>query len=112
MNIFNGLNKIITIQSPKFVPDDFGGQSIIWQDLLKTWASIEQINNLSPQIRSHNFTKNFYKFTMRSQHKVTHKMRIIIDEKIFKIEAVNPNKSSKAYIDVITYRRVKYDVRT
>ncbi|MDF3048283.1 MAG: Phage head-tail joining protein [Candidatus Midichloriaceae bacterium] len=112
MNLFNKLNKIVTVQSPKFIPDNFGGQKVIWQDFLKTWASVEQINNLSPQIRSHNFSKNFYKFIMRAQHKITHKMRIMLDEEAFNVEAVNPNKSSNSYIDVITYKKVKHDVRT
>lgn len=111
MSYFDKLNKIITVQIPNIVQDGVGGMEVMWRDYLRTWSLFEQINNLSPQIKSHNFSKNFYKFSVRAQHNITHKMRIIYDGRIFNIETVNQCKEHKAYLDIITYEQVKRDVR-
>lgn len=111
MNYFDKLNQIIVVQIPGTTLDAVGGMKVMWRDYLRTWSAYEQINHLSPQIRSHNFSKNFYKFIVRAQHKITHKMRIILDGRIFNIETVNVCKENKAYSDIITYEQVKRDVR-
>ncbi len=111
MHYFDKLNKIIVLQIPNTTNDGLGGIIIMWRDYLKTWSSFEQINHLSPQIRSHNFSKNFYKFILRKHHKISNKMRIIMNERVFNIEAVNECNANKAYLDIITYEKVKHDIR-
>ncbi len=111
-NYFEKLTKVILVQVMDVLPDCLGGQEIIWRDYLQTWANVEQINHLSPQIRSNNFSKNFYKFTIRAQNKLNIKMRIIMQDRIFNIETVNACKDNKAYCDVIAYERIKHDIRT
>ncbi len=106
---FNQLNKIIAFERPIKIPDGLGGYEINWQEVTRTWAKIIQINNLNPQVRSHNFNKNFYKFIIRFRNNLSLNMRIYYRKGYFKIETVNNIGNNDKYLEIITYERIKND---
>lgn len=112
-NIFKDLNKVIIIQTPDVISDFFGGYSMIWKDFFQTWAHMKQVNNLSPQVRSHNFSHNFFEFTTRKHKQLKTNMRIMFNGRIFEIETINDHPDNPhSYSQIIAYEQVKNDIRS
>jgi SPP1 family predicted phage head-tail adaptor len=111
-NIFQSLNKVIVFQTPDVITDNFGGHALFWKDAFQTWASIKQVNNVNPQVRSHNFSHNFYEIITRKNKIIKSNMRIKFENKILEIETINDHPSNAdGYFQIITYEQVKNDIR-
>lgn len=109
-DIFKKLNYLVTIDSKKTEIDDIGGQIISWEFFEKTWAGFSKINHLGPQMRSNNFSTDYYKFIVRAQCNATVGMRIAWDKRKFYIQSVAPHKNSY-YKEIITYEKVANEFR-
>lgn len=103
------LNQLIYLETIDRAQDEFGGfkESLIDEKII--WAKMEMISNLSPQIKSHNFTHNFYKFTIRTI-KIDSSHRIRLGLTPLKIESVKPFNKYGRFIEIIAYEKVKNEL--
>lgn len=109
---FSKLNKVVSFQIRKIIPDGFGGFADLWREYFQTWAHVSQINNINPQVRSENFSNNFYRFVIRAHKGLPHYMRIKHGGKFYYVESIKEITSSSGYMEIIAYEKVKNDVPT
>lgn len=101
------LNKQIVLEQRTIKHDGIGGYIELWEPYSKCWCSVEQINNLHPSIRAHNFTHKFYLFTIRKQTDMTGTLRVIYNGKPYRIETINEPKKNSGFLEIIAYEKVK-----
>jgi head-tail adaptor len=103
------LNQLIYLETIDRVKDDFGGFKEACVNEKVIWSKMEMINNLSPQLKSHNFTHNFYKFTIRNT-KIDSHNRIRLGLTPLKIESVKPSDKNGRFLEIIAYEKVKNEL--
>lgn len=87
--------------------DGMGGYIELWEPCFKLWCSMEQINNLNPQVRSHNFSHKFYVFIIRKQADLYGTLRVVYKDKPYRIETINESKNNPNFLEIIAYEKVK-----
>lgn len=100
-------NKLITVQRRSLSHDDFGGICEEWVDLFNVWSQIIQIHNTPYQIKSKNFTHNFYKFYIRDKRGLSNLIRIKYEGNIYHVEKIQQIGNGTPLIEIIAYQKVK-----
>lgn len=89
------LNQIITVERPTIIKDDYGANSIHWNNIITTRADVQfdggnRITENNEII--HSYTKTF---TIRYYHKVDEKDRILWQGKHYRILSIERDKDKQ-----------------
>ena len=82
------LTETILLQESVPVKNEFGATSMEWVDYLQTRARVNQNNEI--------FTSYTLTFTIRYYHKVNEQMRIIYQDKKYRILAINSDRTKQS----------------
>ena len=90
------LTETILLQESVPVKNEFGATSMEWVDYLQTRANIKFNSGNRVNQNNERFTSYTLTFTIRYYHKVNEQMRIIYQDKKYRILAINSDRTKQS----------------
>lgn len=92
------LNNIIVVQKPTIVQNEFGANSIVWNNYLTTRAQVTYNNG--NRVNENDEIVFAYEiiFTVRIYHQIDEQMQIIWNNKKYRILSIEPDKDKQKQI--------------
>lgn len=95
------LNEIITVERPIIDQDGYGGNDVVWNEVIKTRADV-QFSSGNRATENNEIVFNYNKiFTVRYYHKIDEKDRVIWNGKKYRILNLNYDRD-KQYLQITT----------
>lgn len=95
------LNEIITVERPTIYQDGYGGNDVVWNEVIKTRADV-QFTSGNRATENNEIVFNYNKiFTVRYYHKIDEKDRVIWNGKKYRILNLNYDRD-KQYLQITT----------
>ncbi len=113
MSVFHKLRHVVTFQKCNSENDAYGGQINTYIPHKKTWAMVEKVNISASQIKGSDFSKKYYKFTIRSMRDLEPNMLIRLGNKQYKIKSYDfAQNCQNMYQEIIAFEQVNYVVNS
>lgn len=83
------LRNPITIQEPVTIKDSYGANTIEWRDVISTRAQVTYNNGDRQSLNNEIVHTYTITFTIRMYHRINEQMRILWDNKKYRILSIN-----------------------
>lgn len=92
------LDNIITVQTPTIVQNEFGANSIVWNDSLTTKAQVTYNNGNRTNENNEIVFAYEIIFTIRIYHQINEQMQIVWNKKKYRILSIEIDKQKQKQI--------------